>query len=111
MNESGAKRTPVGQISARAKLRPKAQLTLPEEVRNALHVSEGDELEFIVKDDGTVSVRGYVSIPTDQVWLYSQRVAAGRAQASAELAGGLSTTHASGDAMFRYLDTLGPADD
>jgi hypothetical protein len=33
-----------------------------------LHVGEGDEVEFAVHDDGTVTIRGYVSIPTDQAW-------------------------------------------
>ena len=60
------------RTSARAKLRQKAQLTLPEEIRNVLHVSEGDELEFSVDEDGTVRVRGYVSVPSDLVWLYSR---------------------------------------
>ena len=60
------------RASARARLRPKAQLTLPEEIRNALHVGEGDEIEFLVEEDGTVKVRGYVSIPSDLVWLYTQ---------------------------------------
>jgi AbrB family looped-hinge helix DNA binding protein len=60
------------RTSARARLRPKAQLTLPEEIRSALHVSEGDEIEFLVDEDGTVKVRGYVSVPSDLVWLYSQ---------------------------------------
>jgi bifunctional DNA-binding transcriptional regulator/antitoxin component of YhaV-PrlF toxin-antitoxin module len=52
-------------------LRPKAQLTLPEEVRHALHVHEGDDLEFAVQDDGTVTVRGFIAIPSDQVWRYT----------------------------------------
>ena len=33
----------------------KAQLTLPEEIRRALHVGEGDEVEFAVHDDGTIT--------------------------------------------------------
>jgi AbrB family looped-hinge helix DNA binding protein len=34
-------------------VRPKAQLTLPEEIRRALHIGEGDEVEFAVQEDGT----------------------------------------------------------
>jgi AbrB family looped-hinge helix DNA binding protein len=33
------------------KVGPKAQLTLPEEIRHALHISEGDEVEFAVHPD------------------------------------------------------------
>lgn len=63
------------RAAARARLRQKAQLTLPEEIRAALRVTEGDELEFSVGEDGVVRVRGYVSIPADQVWLYSGQTA------------------------------------
>jgi antitoxin PrlF len=63
------------RLSARARLRPKSQLTMPEEIRRALRVAEGDEVEFAVREDGTVTVTGYVSIPTDQVWLLTRDVA------------------------------------
>ena len=59
------------QVQVRVRLRPKAQLTLPEEIRHALHVREGDDLEFAVQGDGTVTVRGFVAVPSDQVWRYT----------------------------------------
>ena len=59
-------------VSIRARLRPKSQLTLPEEIRRALRVNEGDEVEFRVAENGTVTVRGYTSIPTDHPWLHTQ---------------------------------------
>jgi AbrB family looped-hinge helix DNA binding protein len=70
---SGKGRPSARPVLARARLRPKAQITLPEEIRRALRVREGDELEFAVRDDGTITVRGYVSIPSDQLWRYTQR--------------------------------------
>lgn len=63
---SGVKHSSHPQIRARARVRAKAQLTLPEEIRRALGVDEGDDVEFAVQEDGTITVRGYVSIPTDQ---------------------------------------------
>src|SRR5258705_9538393 len=36
-----------------ARIRGRGQLTLPAEVREALHVAEGDEVEFTRHDDGT----------------------------------------------------------
>jgi AbrB family looped-hinge helix DNA binding protein len=62
---------PHRRVSARARLRPKSQLTLPEEIRRALHVREGDEIEFTVHEDRTISVRGYVSVPADHAWRYT----------------------------------------
>ncbi|MGH3888716.1 MAG: AbrB/MazE/SpoVT family DNA-binding domain-containing protein [Pseudonocardiaceae bacterium] len=50
----------------RAMLRSKGQLTLPSEIRAALHISEGDEVEFTVTDSGEVLLRGMTSVPADQ---------------------------------------------
>jgi bifunctional DNA-binding transcriptional regulator/antitoxin component of YhaV-PrlF toxin-antitoxin module len=71
--ENGRAQPPSRPLRARARLRPKSQLTLPEEIRHALQVGVGDELEFAVQDDGTITVRGYVSIPSDQLWRYTPR--------------------------------------
>jgi antitoxin PrlF len=43
----------------------------------ALHIGEGDEVEFAVQEDGTVTIRGYVSIPTDQAWFFTPAWLAG----------------------------------
>ena len=98
-----AKKKPRPQISVRARLRPKAQLTLPEEIRRALHVSEGDELEFAVQADGVITVRGYVSVPSDQAWYFTPERLAGKRQADAEIANGKGTIHGSAGEMFEYL--------
>ena len=58
MSEPDAKHEPPPLLSARARIRPKAQLTLPEEIRRAMHVGEGDEIEFTVHEDGTITARG-----------------------------------------------------
>jgi bifunctional DNA-binding transcriptional regulator/antitoxin component of YhaV-PrlF toxin-antitoxin module len=71
--ENGRAQPPSRPLRARARLRPKSQLTLPEEIRHALQVGVSDELEFAVQDDGTITVRGYVSIPSDQLWRYTPR--------------------------------------
>lgn len=110
MSGKAVRGQPQPRLTARAKLRAKSQLTVPEEVRRALRVAEGDDVEFTVHEDGTVSVRGYVSIPTDQVWLYTSSVRDGRRQADEEIAAGQGTGHQSADDMFGYLGTLGAAD-
>ena len=63
-------------------------MTLPPEIRAALHVRSGDEIEFTVKEDGTVVVRGYTSIPADQAWFYSPEWQAGEREAQEQLARG-----------------------
>jgi len=97
-------------MSVRARLRPKAQLTLPEEIRRTLHVSEGDEIEFAVQENGIVTVRGYVSVPSDQAWYFTREGQVGRRRAEREIAARSGTVHGSAEAMFAYLDSLGAAD-
>jgi antitoxin PrlF len=107
MTTTDARQEPRPRTCLRARLRPKAQLTLPEEVRQALRVGEGDEVEFTVEADGRVTVRGYVSVPTDQAWFFTPERHAGKRQADHEIVTGRGTVHDSGDAMFVHLDNLG----
>jgi antitoxin PrlF len=110
MNVPGARHEPPPLINARAKLRSKAQLTLPEEIRRAMHVSEGDEIEFAIQADGIITVRGYVSVPSDQAWFFTPEGLAGKQQADDQIAAGGGTVHESAEAMFVRLETLGAAD-
>lgn len=105
-----AKAEPEPRMTARVKVRPKAQLTLPEEVRRALRIGEGDEVEFAVQEDGTVTIRGYVSIPTDQAWFFTPEWLAGEREADEDIAARRGTAHESAEDMFAHLDTLGPTD-
>jgi AbrB family looped-hinge helix DNA binding protein len=99
------------RVRTRVKIRPKAQLTLPEEIRHALHIGEGDEVEFTVHDDGTITLRGYVSIPTDQAWFFTPEWLAGERQADEDIAAGRTRKHDSAEDMFAHLDALGSPDD
>jgi antitoxin PrlF len=105
-----AKAEPEPRMTVRVKVRPKAQLTLPEEIRRALHIGEGDEVEFAVQEDGTVTIRGYVSIPTDQAWFFAPEWLAGEREADEDIAARRGIVHESAEEMFAHLDTLGPAD-
>jgi len=106
-----AKHEPEPQLTARVKVRPKAQLTLPEEIRRALHIGEGDEVEFAVHDDGTVTVRGFISIPTDQAWFFTPDWLAGEREADEQIAAGSGQVFHSADEMFAHLDALGGGED
>lgn len=111
MGTPSAKIEPEPRLRARVKVRPKAQLTLPGDVRRALHIGEGDEVEFAVHDDGTVTIRGYVSIPTDQAWFFTPGWLAGEREADEQIAADRGTVHESADDMFAHLNSLGSADE
>jgi antitoxin PrlF len=93
-------------LTARVKVRPKAQLTLQDEIRRALHIGEGDEVEFAVHDDGTVTVRGFISIPTDQAWFFTPDWLAGEREADEQIASGRGRVFQSTEEMFARLDAL-----
>src|SRR6202020_138530 len=97
MGMPAAKMEPEPRLRARAKVRPKAQLTLPDEIRRALHTGEADEVEFAVHDDGTVTIRGYVSIPTDQAWFFTPEWLAGEREADQQITAGEATRHNSAE--------------
>jgi antitoxin PrlF len=88
----------------RARLRHKGQVTLPAEVRDALHVREGDEVEFTVTDSGEVMLRGLTSVPADQRWFWTEEWQAGERAASAQIAGGQTTMYADAEELFADLD-------
>jgi AbrB family looped-hinge helix DNA binding protein len=107
VNDMSARR-PSGEdeheVVARAQLRRKSQVTLPQEIREALDLSEGDEVEFTVHADGEVTLRAMTVIPKDQQWFWTEEWQAGEREASAEIAAGETTFHANVEDMFDYLN-------
>lgn len=61
-----------GEPRHRATLRRKNQVTLPSEITRALHVQEGDEVEFSMTSEGEVVLRGLTAIPSDQRWFWTE---------------------------------------
>jgi len=90
--------------SHRVTLRKKAQVTLPAEVRAALHVVEGDEVEFTVTESGEVLLRGLAVVPADQRWFWTEDWQAGEREASEQIAAGNLAVHDDVDALFDALD-------
>jgi AbrB family looped-hinge helix DNA binding protein len=84
----------------RARIRDKGQVTLPPEIRAALHVGEGDEVEFTVTEGGDVLLRGFTSVPADQRWFWTPEWQAGEREASEDIAAGRTTYHAGEHELF-----------
>ncbi|MGH9122479.1 MAG: AbrB/MazE/SpoVT family DNA-binding domain-containing protein, partial [Acidimicrobiales bacterium] len=71
----------------RAVVRSRGQITLPREVREALHVEEGDDVAFLV-ENGQVTMRGLKSIPAEQAWFWTKEWQSGERRASDQLDAG-----------------------
>ncbi len=93
-----------GLRGQRATVRTRNQLTLPSEVREALHIDEGDEVEFTVTDGGDVLLRGLTSVPADQRWFWAEQWQKGEREASAQIKAGQVETFSTADEMFEALD-------
>jgi antitoxin PrlF len=90
---------------ATARIRGRGQVTLPPEVRAALHVAEGDEVEFTQHEDGSITVRGTKRIPADQAWFWTPEWQAGERETDEDIAQDrLSPVFASADDMFAHLN-------
>ncbi|MGI8759805.1 MAG: AbrB/MazE/SpoVT family DNA-binding domain-containing protein [Jatrophihabitantaceae bacterium] len=87
---------------ARAVVRSRGQITLPREVREALHIEEGDDVAFVVEAD-QVTMRGLKSIPAEQSWFWTSPWQTGEREASEQIAAGEGTVFDTGDA---FLDSL-----
>jgi antitoxin PrlF len=92
-----------GRAVIRAKLRDRGQVTLPTEVRAALHVKEGDDISFEITEDG-VLMRGLRMVPADQAWFWTESWHAGERQASADIAEGRVATFRSAEGFLGDLD-------
>jgi AbrB family looped-hinge helix DNA binding protein len=89
-------------VVGRAQLRKKNQVTLPVEVREALNVSEGDEVIFTVLLDGDVVLRGMTSIPADQKWFWEWEE--GERRASDQIAAGGLQVYDDMESLFADVD-------
>lgn len=87
----------------RATLRDKGQLTLPSEVRTALHIDAGDDVEFVVMASGEVVLRGLKMIPADQAWFWTESWQRGERQASEEIAAGRVETFEDEKAFLDFI--------
>jgi antitoxin PrlF len=88
----------------RATVRPHGQVSLPAEIRAALHVAEGDDVEFSVDEGGQVTIDGLKVVPADQAWFWTDEWQRGEREASQAIAAGRLETYASG---ADFLDSQG----
>ena len=90
---------------ARTTLRAKGQLTLPEEIRNAARLEEGDLLDAEITDEG-ILLRPRKVIDSTQAWFWTPTWQAGERQAGADRAAGRVEAFESGAALIDGLRSI-----
>lgn len=83
-------------------LRAKGQLTLPEEIRSAAHLEEGDLLEAEITADG-ILLRPQKVIDATQAWFWTPEWQAGEREADADLVAGRGESFDSGEEFLAAL--------
>ncbi|MFC0107938.1 AbrB/MazE/SpoVT family DNA-binding domain-containing protein [Kibdelosporangium aridum] len=106
MTDDQQRPRPQGEVVSRAQVRKKNLVTIPREVRDALGLREGDEVEFTVHPNGDVTLRGMTVVPIDQRWFWEPEWQAGEREASAAIAAGETTVDYSTEDFLAALDTL-----
>jgi antitoxin PrlF len=89
---------------ARTTLRAKGQLTLPDDVRKAAKLEEGDLLEAVVSDTGEVVLRPLATIDRSQAWFWTPEWQAGEREASEQARRGEGKVFRTDEG---FLDSLG----
>lgn len=87
---------------ARTTLRAKGQLTLPDDIRRAAHLEEGDLLEAEITAEG-ILLRPQKLIDATQAWFWTAEWQAGEREADGDRAAGRVENVASGDELLDAL--------
>jgi antitoxin PrlF len=90
---------------ARTTLRAKGQLTLPDEIRQAAHLEEGDLLDASITEDG-ILLRPRKVIDSTQAWFWESTWQAGEREADLDRVAGRVETFGSGEALVAGLRSI-----
>ena len=89
-------------MSELIQVRKKAQITLPQSVRQTLNIEEGDFLDVRV-EDGEIVLRVKKLVDKDQAWFWTNRWQEGEKQAEEDLRSGRTHRFESADGAVEYL--------
>lgn len=87
---------------ATTNLRSKGQITIPADIRKAVHLEEGDPVEVEVVADG-ILLRPQKVIDATQAWFWTAAWQQGEREAAEELARGEGDRHESGEELLAAL--------
>ena len=93
---------------ARTTLRAKGQLTLPDDIRKAARLEEGDLLEAELTSDG-ILLRPQKLIDATQAWFWTPEWQAGEREADSDRAAGQFETFESGEELIGALQNRAKA--
>ena len=84
-------------------IRSNGQITLPVSVRKQVHLEEGDLLEVVVEEDGTLRLTPQVAIDRSQAYFWTERWQQGENEADEDLNVGRFQDFESMDDLIKSL--------
>ena len=90
-------------MSELIQVRRKAQITLPQSVRKALNIEEGDFLDAVVKD-GAIVLRVKKLVEKEQAWFWTEEWQKGERKADEDIKAGRVKRFKSVDDAVKYLE-------
>lgn len=90
-------------LPIRSVLRRKGQITIPQQIREAAHLDEGDPVEVDVVDEG-ILIRPQKVIDSTQAWFWTSSWQAGEREASADIEAGRTELFKSGEDFLASLE-------
>jgi AbrB family looped-hinge helix DNA binding protein len=85
------------------RLRPKGQITIPDDVRRQVRVTEGDYLAVSVRD-GAIVLEPKAVVDASQAWFWTQEWQSGEKEASGDIAAGRTRRFESDEDFLASLD-------
>lgn len=85
------------------KMRQKGQITIPDEIRRAIHLREGDYLAISVQG-ASIVLEPKTIVDASQTWFWRKEWQTGEREASEDIAAGRTTRYQSDDEFLESLD-------
>jgi antitoxin MazE len=98
-------RREVMDVQKSVRLRKKAQVTIPTEIVELLHLHEGDNLTVQV-EDGRIVLVPTVTIARDQAWYWTESWQEGERKAERDVKNGRLTDISSEEELDAFFDSL-----
>ncbi len=92
-------------MSTVLQIRSNGQITLPTSVRRQAHLKEGDLLEVLVEEDGSLRLVPKIAIDRSQAYFWTERWQQGEREAEEDLRAGRYKQFASMDEMIREMES------
>lgn len=86
-------------------LQTRGTLALPADLRKRHHLDDpGAQVRLVERDDGVIELHPRASVPTDQLWFWSERWQRMEREADADVAAGRVDTYDDVDDLLDALD-------